>query len=151
MWDRLKQADIEQARLHLNRRRDEASRRHSEEMQRFAADQVAIDNLDRLAGAFSDRLRQMPAPAPKPAAPAPKSAAAPPAAVAPATAARPAEHRAPHRHHAKPHKPHHPERRSYHRTNFETFSVAMAKNELGWRHLPDAVGAAAGEANKDQR
>lgn len=151
MWNRLKQADLEQAKRLLDRRRDEALRKHEEEMRTLATDQAAIASLHEMVSALARKLNTLPPaaeakPAPiPPAAPpsaidasaiiAPPAPAKSPITVRPATEIRPLDHRAPHRHpgaekHAA--KGRHSERRD-HRTNFETYLHAMAKNERGWR------------------
>jgi len=155
MWDRLKQADLERARQQLDLRRDEALRKHAEEMQLLAADQVTIETLEHLAIAFFHKIRKLhasPDMKAAPTAPAPLATPlAPPAAIKPAVAAKPAvtvkpeitvkptatvkpnQDHPPHRHSADKPAPNnrHPAQRD-HRTNFETYLHAMVKNERGW-------------------
>jgi hypothetical protein len=154
MWNRLKQVDIEQARQQLDLRRDEALRKHAEEMQILAADQAAIDTLDHLAGDFSRKFnnsRSLPdfksasAANPPPTAISPDiaskspitvkpvAASKSPITVKPATAIKPNEHRVSHRHSTDKPAPKvsHSDRQG-HRTNFETYVHAMVKNERGW-------------------
>jgi hypothetical protein len=155
MWDRLKQADLEQARQQLNLRRDEVLRKHAEEMQLLAADQVAIETLDHLASAFFRKIGKLDTLSDMKAAPTASAALVtpidPPAAIKPAVAVKPAitvkpamtdkpaatvkpnQHRVPHRHSADKPAPknRHPAQRD-HRTNFETYLHAMVKNERGW-------------------
>jgi hypothetical protein len=149
MWNRLKQADIEQWKRQLDLRRDETLRKHAEEMQRLAADQAAIESLSDMAKAFAGKFRKLHAspdpgttPREAPSLPAaingsaitaPPMAVKSPITVKPATTIKPNEHRVPHRLGAdRPAaKGRHPDRRG-HRTNFETYVRAMVKNERGW-------------------
>jgi|SRR5579862_9759671 len=57
MWD-LKPSDIERAKQALGDRRAEALRRQQAELEGLAADQAAIDSLDRLAEAFCQKFRK---------------------------------------------------------------------------------------------
>jgi hypothetical protein len=149
MWDRLKQADIEQAKLQLDLRRNATLQKHAEEMQILAADQAAIETLNHLANAFSRKFKKLHAlpnseTAPvastalvttiKPSAPIkPATTVKPAITVKPAMTIKPNEHRVPHRHSDDKRAPkvRHPDRRG-HRTNFETYVHAMVKNERGW-------------------
>jgi hypothetical protein len=149
MWNRLKQADIDEAKRQLDLRRDEALRKHAEEMQLLAADQAAIESLHDLASAFAHKFPKrhagsepktlsstppsLPATINGSAIIAPPVAVKSPITVKPATTIKPNEHRVPLRHGAdRPAaKGRHHDRRS-HRTNFETYVHAMVKNERGW-------------------
>jgi len=128
MWDVLKQTDIEQARQQIQLCRDETLRRHAEEIQRMDADQAEIDTLDRLIDAFSDKFKVVPASAQ--AAPIPAKRHEHP--VLPAV--RSDEHPVLTSHRVDKPSPRvrHPDRPDHSRTNFDTFSRAMAKVERGW-------------------
>ena len=128
MWDLLKQTDIEQARQQLELCRDATLRKHAEEIQSLEADQAELDTLDRLIAAFSGKLKTAPAPA-----------AAPPAPVkrhdrAALPSVKQNDHSVSHSHRIDKHSPkvRHLDRPDYSRTNFDTFSRAMAKVERGW-------------------
>jgi hypothetical protein len=128
MWDLLKQTDIEQARQRLQLCRDATLKRHAEEIQGVDADQVEIDTLRRLIDAFSDKFKIAPAsPAPPPA-PAKRHEHAALAAV------KRSEHAVLHTHRVDKPSPkvRHPDRLDHARTNFDTFTRAMAKIERGW-------------------
>ena len=103
MWSVLKPNDLLEARHALDGRRTETLRRHTEEIEKLAADQAEIDTLRRLAAAFSEKFVTT-APAPAPVAP---------------TAAN--------RHQSPPREPWRGTQREQPRTNFGTFSLALAR------------------------
>ncbi len=108
MWQSLKQADIDQAKAQLERRREDMLRQHAAEIERLAADEADVETLDRLADGFAQKFATF--------------RAAPPSARLPTTPAV-AHNSFPPRH-AEPRPP---ERRDTPRTNFEMFTRAMAK------------------------
>jgi anti-sigma factor RsiW len=103
MWSVLKQDDLSEARRALDSRRTEMLRRHTEEIEQLAADQAEIETLRRLATAFSEKF---------------KTALAPPAPAAPP---------APNRYEPPPREPWRGAQREQPRTNFGTFSLALAR------------------------
>ncbi len=109
MWQSLKQAEIDQAKLQLERRREDMLRQHAAEIERLAADEADIETLDRLADEFAQKFAMF-----RPAPPSPRL---------PTTPAVSHNNFAP-RHAAEPRPP---ERRDTPRTNFEMFTRAMAK------------------------
>ena len=56
MWDTLSRADIEAARKQLQSRREEMSRRHTEELGAVETAQAEIETLDQLIDAFSKKF-----------------------------------------------------------------------------------------------
>lgn len=104
MWSVLKQNDLLEARRAVDSRRAEMLRRHTEEIEQLAADQTEIETLRRLVTAFSEKF---------------KTTVAPPAPAAPPEPAN--------RHQPPPREPWRGAQREPPRTNFGTFSLALAR------------------------
>jgi len=128
MWDVLKQTDIEQAKQQIQLCRDETLRRHAEEIQRMDADQAAIDTLDHLIEAFAEKFKTAPAAAETPPTPARRHEHA----VLPPVKRDEHPLLTSHRVDKPSPKVRHLDRPDQSRTNFDTFSRAMAKVERGW-------------------
>ncbi len=120
MWDRLKQTDIAQARQQLELHRAETLRRHAEEIARLDADHAAIETLDRLVDAFAQNFKT-----------------ALTASAVSSAKIKANEHPVSHNNSGDKPSPRaqHPEQREqrdHYRTNFGTFSRAVANPEYGW-------------------
>jgi hypothetical protein len=109
MWSVLKQHDLLEARHALDGRRAEMLRRHTVEIEQLTADQAEIETLRRLALAFSEKF---------------KATAAPPEPVAMVEAV---EAPAANGYQLPSREPWRDAQRDLPRTNFGTFSLALAR------------------------
>jgi hypothetical protein len=91
MWEILKPSDIAQAQQALTDRHAETLRRQQAELDTLAADHAAIENLDQLARAFSQKFRKSVKSSPASVAAATPAKPAPPVKSAPPPAVKPAE------------------------------------------------------------
>ena len=66
MWERLRQADIAQAKQQLRLRVDETLLRHAEEIKKLDSDQTELEALNRLLDQFSSKFKTAPAAAAEP-------------------------------------------------------------------------------------
>ncbi len=122
----LKQTDLEQVGQQLQLRRSEYLKRHAEELAGLEAEQAEIEALDRLLDAFAQKFETSPLPSPV------LSSNTSPNVAPVANSSAISSNNSGDKPSPKTRPPDQREQREQPRTNFDTFSRAVAKAERGW-------------------